>query len=155
MDKPRNEQQVLQVVCPGCHRRIRVPAERLRDQPRCPACKAGIFRAEPLELDASSFDTFVQHSDVPLLVDFWAPWCAPCRSFAPVIAEAAAELAPSVIVAKLNTEDAPALASRLGIRSIPTIAVFRRGAELARQSGAMPLAALQRWLAGAGIGRPA
>ena len=155
MDKLREDDETLQVVCPGCHRRIRVPAARLREQPRCPACKAGVFRAEPLELDSSSFDVFVQHSDIPLLVDFWAPWCAPCRGFAPVIAAAAAELTPSVIVAKLNTEDAPALAGRLGIRSIPTVAVFRRGAELARQSGAMPLPALQRWLADAGVGRPA
>ena len=155
MNELRKEHEALTVVCPGCRRRIRVPAARLRDQPRCPACKIGVFRAEPLELDAHSFDTFVQHSDVPLLVDFWAPWCAPCRSFAPVIAEAAATLTPSVIVAKLNTEDAPALASRLGIRSIPTIAVFRGGTEIARQSGAMPLAALQRWLAGTGVLRAA
>jgi thioredoxin 2 len=155
MNRPRNEDDTLNVVCPDCRRRIRVPANRLRDQPRCPACKTGIFRAEPLELDADSFDTFARHSDVPLLVDFWAPWCAPCRGFAPVIAEAAAEFTPSVIVAKLNTEDAPALASRLGIRSIPTIAVFRAGTEIARQSGAMPLAALQRWLAGTGVLRAA
>jgi thioredoxin 2 len=155
MNELRNGDEALTVVCPDCQRRIRVPATRLRDQPRCPACKTGIFRAEPLELDERSFDTFVQHSDVPLLVDFWAPWCAPCRSFAPVIAEAAGELTPSVIVAKLNTEDAPALASRLGIRSIPTIAVFRRGSEIARQSGALPLAALQRWLAGTGVLRTA
>ena len=155
MDKLADADEMLQVVCPGCNRRIRVPAARLRDRPRCPACRAGVFAAEPLELDARSFDAVVQHSDVPVLVDFWAPWCAPCRSFAPVIAQAAAELTPFVIVAKLNTEDVPALAGRLGIRSIPTIAVFRRGTELARYSGAMPFTALQRWLAGAGVACPA
>ena len=143
------QSQTRIAVCPSCHAQVRIPSARLNDQPRCPRCKSELFSASPLELDQRGFEALAA-SELPVLVDFWAPWCAPCRSFAPVIAAAAAELSPSLIVAKLNTEDSPALAARLQIRSIPTVAVFREGREIARQSGALPLPALKRWLAEVG-----
>ena len=94
----------------------------------------------------ADFDTQVLASDVPVLVDFWAPWCGPCRTMAPVIAEAARVLAPNVRVAKLNTEDEPAIAARYAIRSIPTLAIFLRGALLQQQAGAIPLPQLLAWV---------
>ena len=100
----------------------------------------------PLELTARNFDRHVSNSDLPILVDFWAPWCGPCRTMAPVIAEAARVLAPNVRVAKLNTEDEPAIAARYAIRSIPTLAIFLRGALLQQQAGAIPLPQLLAWV---------
>ena len=134
------------VVCPHCHSPNRLPADRLSDGGNCGKCKSPLFRGEPLELDAASFDSHVGRSDVPVLVDFWAPWCGPCRAMAPAFAEAARKLEPEFRLAKLNTEEEQQVAARFGIRSIPTLVLFRKGRELARQSGAMDAGNLMRWV---------
>jgi thioredoxin 2 len=136
----------LHVVCPHCNAINRLPVERLADRPTCGQCKAALFVGEPLELGAATFDRHVGRSDLPVVVDFWAPWCAPCRAMAPAFASAAAELEPRVRLAKVNTEVEQELAGRFGIRSIPTLAVFRNGRETARQAGAMDLSTLLRWI---------
>ena len=134
------------VVCPNCHAANRVPAARLADSGTCGKCKAPLFAGQPVELDAANFDRHVGRSDIPVVVDFWAPWCGPCRSMAPAFAQAATQLEPEFRLAKVNTEDEQALATRFGIRSIPTLALFRNGREVARQAGAMDLASLVRWV---------
>ena len=138
--------QPMIVVCPQCDAANRIPAERLADGGTCGKCKAPLFTGEPLELNAASFDTHLARSDIPLVVDFWAPWCGPCRSMAPAFAHAAKELEPAFRLAKVNTEEEQQLAARFGIRSIPTLALFRNGREVARQAGAMDAATLMRWI---------
>jgi len=136
----------LIVVCPHCHAANRLPATRLGEGGTCGKCKSRLFVGEPVELGATSFDAHAGRSDIPLLVDFWAPWCAPCRSMAPAFAQAAKQLEPEFRLAKVNTEEEQQLAARFGIRSIPTLALFKQGREVARQAGAMDAASLIRWV---------
>jgi thioredoxin 2 len=139
----------LHVVCPQCQAANRVPAARLREHPACGKCKSPLFAGKPVELDAAAFERQLAASDVPLVVDFWAPWCGPCRAMAPQFERAARELEPEVRLAKVNTEVEPDIAARFGIRSIPTLIAFRGGRELARQAGAQDAPSLVRWVRGA------
>jgi thioredoxin 2 len=136
----------LNIVCPHCNTINRVPEGRLGDAPACGQCKNKLFVGQPVELTADNFDRHAGKSDLPVVVDFWAAWCGPCRMMAPHFARAAAELEPRMRLAKLDTEAAAAIAGRYGIRSIPTLVVFDHGREVARRSGAMETGALLAWL---------
>jgi thioredoxin 2 len=138
--------ELVHVVCPQCSTANRLPGERLGDAPNCGKCKSRLFAGHPLELTAATFDRQVGGSGIPVVVDFWAPWCGPCKMMAPVFAQAAAQLEPRVRVAKVDTEAEQALAARFRIQSIPTLVLFRGGREAARQAGAMPLDGLLRWV---------
>ncbi|MGH7645226.1 MAG: thioredoxin TrxC [Gemmatimonadales bacterium] len=144
--------ETVHVVCPKCGTSNRVPRARLGDGPTCGKCKQVLFDGHPVELDGVSFERQVTSSDLPIVVDFWAPWCAPCHAMAPHFERAARELEPEVRLAKLNTEEERGVASRYDIRSIPTLILFKNGREVARQSGAMDSANLVRWVRSATAG---
>ena len=134
------------VICPNCESPNRIPQARLGDRPKCGKCKRPLFDGKPISLTDQTFDKHLTRSDLPLVVDFWAPWCGPCKMMAPFFEAAAAELEPNVRFAKVNTDENPMLSQRYGISSIPTTAVFKGGREIARQPGAMNLPQLMQWL---------
>ena len=137
---------MVQVVCASCLTANRVPEERLGERPGCGKCHAPLLDGRPVELHEASFDTLVGRTELPVLVDFWAPWCGPCRAMAPAFEAAAAELASRVRFAKVNTDEAQSLAQRYGIRGIPTLILFDGGREVNRVSGALDKRSLLQWL---------
>ena len=139
--------EAVQVACPACLAANRVPAARAGEDPKCGKCGAALLDGAPAELGEEQLETFVQRTRLPVLVDFWAPWCGPCRAMAPHFERAAQSLKDRVRLVKVNTEEAPGLAARYGIRAIPTLVLFRNGTEAKRVSGALDAGALDQWAA--------
>lgn len=140
------EPETLIVACPTDGALNRVPRARLDQQPKCGTCGNPLFPGKAIDLTAASFDRHVVKGDLPVVIDFWAAWCGPCRTMAPNFAAAAAKLEPKVRLAKLDTEAEPGIAARYGIQGIPCMIMFHKGREVARTSGAMPTSAIVQWI---------
>jgi thioredoxin 2 len=134
------------VVCPRCDAVNRIPEDRSAEQAVCGGCKAKLFDGRPVELDGRRFQRHAERSDIPVIADFWAPWCGPCRTMAPIFERAAKELEPRARFVKVNVDDEPELAGRLGVQGIPALFVLKHGSVVARQAGLANLATLQNWV---------
>jgi thioredoxin 2 len=138
----------LHIVCPHCHTTNRVQPAQLGQSPTCGSCKQALFTGQPITLDDKTFDKHLSRTQIPLVVDFWAAWCGPCRSMAPAFAHAAGRLEPHARLAKIDVDAAPVVAQRYAIRSIPTLVLFLDGREVARQSGAFTSPTqIEQWVA--------
>ena len=136
----------LQIVCQHCNAINRLPEDKLEDNGTCGRCKELLFSGTPIDLTSSNFERNIQKNDIPLVVDCWAEWCGPCKTFGPVFKQATERLEPQARFAKLDTQSNQQIAENLQIRSIPTVLIFKDGKEIARQSGALPLGQFEAWV---------
>tara|TARA_R110000744_G_scaffold36034_3_gene83251 strand:+ start:133771 stop:134238 length:468 start_codon:yes stop_codon:yes gene_type:complete len=136
----------IHIICPACQAKNRIPAAKLAAGLACGACKASLFPGAPFELDEARLNKHLKNDEVPLLVDFWAPWCGPCRTMAPMFADASRQMSPAVRFAKLDTEQHQSVGARFQIRGIPLIILFDKGREIARQAGVMNAGQIVSWV---------